>query len=165
VQYISPGRPGNPPPTILVGLQGYIAASSQARHPTTRTSTSSLLLSSLELSDTHSLWALNTSPPRNRRTTHTLCIHTGEYDPLIKSQLASMRLTSGPCLLQIHVTLQILMQRNPRTPPCDTVGRHRSGNPTRKESSLNLFLKSSGPPCGVGPGNFHTHSLSQLVTA
>ena len=30
--------------------------------------TSSLLLSSLELSDTQGLWALNTSPPRNRYT-------------------------------------------------------------------------------------------------
>jgi len=32
------------------------------------TCSSSLLLSSLEFSDTHSLWAVNTSPPRNRCT-------------------------------------------------------------------------------------------------
>ena len=47
-------------------------------------SSSSLLLSSLDLSDTQSLWALNTSPPRNRCTSFNTNRLVNGFPALIK---------------------------------------------------------------------------------
>ena len=65
------------------------------------TFSSSLLLSSLELSDTPSLWALNTSPPWNRSTSVTLRVIVegrGGLEPVLV-----VRQGGGGCCLSVNI--------------------------------------------------------------
>ena len=70
----------------------------------------------------------------------SICLHAID--------LICFKFESLICLNFVHVTFQIWRQRNPRPPPCDTVGRRciGPGNLARKGSSLDPFPKFSGPP-------------------
>ena len=68
------------------------------RRPPTGDSSSSLLLSSLELSDTQSRWALNTSPPRNRCTfTWSSCSQIENHKGFIRRQAFPFERLLGNC--------------------------------------------------------------------